>query len=108
MNFEGDHYSVSYSGGLGRGDDVNFANTEILSCTYYSIWNGSISTAWENPANWECGELPNRYSDVVIPTSVPHFPYITVSPVEIRNLTMDNSSMLHVIGVPLRVLGGPQ
>jgi len=108
QNLDGELLSVSYTGGLGRGDTVNVANTEILNCTYYSIWTGSESTAWENPANWQCGELPNRYSDVFIPTTVPHFPYITVSPVEIRNLTLDNSSMLHVIGVPLNVLGGPQ
>ena len=104
----GEDLGVLFVGNTGRGDDQKDSYSEILDCTFYSIWNGSISTAWENPANWECGEFPNRYSDVVIPTSVPHFPYITVSPVEIRNLTMDNSSMLHVIGASLRVLGGPQ
>lgn len=104
----GEEVGVLFSGGIGRGDIGHYSFGEILNCTYYSIWTGSVSTAWENPANWQCGELPNRYSDVFIPTTVPHFPYITVSPVEIRNLTLDNSSMLHVIGVPLNVLGGPQ
>ncbi len=106
--FDGDMLGVSYKGDLGRGDHVDVANSEILHCTNYSVWTGTVSTAWENPANWQCGELPHRFSDVLIPTTVPNFPYITVSPVEIRNLTMDNSSMLHVIGVPLNILGGNQ
>lgn len=108
LTFGDEDALLVFPGGLGRGDIEYYSFGEILNCTYYSIWTGSESTAWENPANWQCGELPNRYSDVFIPTTVPHFPYITVSPVEIRNLTLDNSSMLHVIGVPLNVLGGPQ
>ncbi len=104
----GEDTGILFVGGPGRGDDLVTASGEIIHCTYYSIWTGTESTAWENPANWQCGELPHRFSDVLIPTTVPNFPFITVSPVEIRNLTMDNSSMLHVIGVPLNVLGGDQ
>ena len=30
-------------------------------------WTGTVSTAWENPANWSCGILPDSNSDVIIP-----------------------------------------
>lgn len=104
----GEDTGILFTGGEGRGDDQEAAPGEIIHCTYYSIWTGTVSTAWENPANWQCGQLPHRFSDVLIPTTVPNFPFITIAPVEIRNLTMDNSSMLHVIGVPLNVLGGSE
>jgi uncharacterized repeat protein (TIGR01451 family) len=29
-------------------------------------WNGEVNTAWENAANWDCGNLPGISSDVVI------------------------------------------
>ncbi len=31
-----------------------------------NTWTGSVSSAWENAANWSCGLVPNENSDVVI------------------------------------------
>lgn len=95
-------------GGPGRGDDVSLSIHEILRCVNYSVWTGLASTAWEDPANWQCNELPNRYSDVFIPGAVAHFPHITVSPVDIRNLHLEANAQLWVQGALLSVLGGPQ
>jgi hypothetical protein len=41
-----------------QGSVIKFQNT----------WTGSVSSAWENPANWSCGILPDGYTDVVINT----------------------------------------
>lgn len=35
---------------------------------FENIWTGAVDTAWENPGNWSCLQVPDRYTDVVIPT----------------------------------------
>ncbi|MES2777521.1 MAG: hypothetical protein V4722_25300 [Bacteroidota bacterium] len=39
-------------------------------------WTGNASTAWENPANWNCGVLPDGNTDVVINSGVSNFPQV--------------------------------
>ena len=29
-------------------------------------WEGTVSSAWENPANWSCGALPDSNTDVIV------------------------------------------
>ena len=31
-----------------------------------TVWTGSVSTAWEEPLNWSCGNLPTSSSNVII------------------------------------------
>ena len=33
---------------------------------FTSVWNGSVSSAWENAANWSCNTVPDKYTDVII------------------------------------------
>ena len=33
---------------------------------FTSVWNGSVSTEWENAANWSCNSVPDQYTDVII------------------------------------------
>lgn len=40
-------------------------------------WNGSVSTDWENGANWNLGYTPAIPDTAVIPTGVPNFPALT-------------------------------
>jgi len=40
-------------------------------------WNGIVSTAWEDAANWDCGILPDENTDVIIPAVVPYFPEVS-------------------------------
>jgi hypothetical protein len=30
------------------------------------IWTGAVNNAWGNPANWDCGALPDANTEVVI------------------------------------------
>ena len=41
-----------------------------VTLKFETQWSGVASNAWENPANWSCGQLPDAYTDVVIPTGV--------------------------------------
>jgi len=39
----------------------------VPGCTPPSkTWTGIVSNAWENPANWSCGTLPDANTDVII------------------------------------------
>jgi hypothetical protein len=37
-------------------------------------WLGTISKAWENPLNWNCGSIPDDKTDVLINTGTPFSP----------------------------------
>ncbi|MCY7292986.1 MAG: hypothetical protein LH615_12475, partial [Ferruginibacter sp.] len=60
------------------------------------IWNGSESIAWENPANWDCGTLPNINSDVLIPAGLSRYPTVSFS-YEIKSLLLQPGSTLIVL-----------
>jgi YVTN family beta-propeller protein len=54
----------------------NFIGTfRCPSCTSNS-WNGTVSTAWENAANWSCGTIPGPNTDVYIDAGKPRYPII--------------------------------
>lgn len=41
-------------------------SSHILDLKFISNWQGTVSNAWENPANWSCGIVPDGNTDVVI------------------------------------------
>jgi hypothetical protein len=101
----GELISPMYSGGPGRGEHEHIGYAQILHCSHYALWTGVISTAWTNPGNWVCNTLPHRFSDVVIPPGVPHFPHLSNATVNIRNLKLLENSQLYVQGVKLNLFG---
>jgi subtilisin-like proprotein convertase family protein len=38
----------------------------VYTLGFAGIWNGSVSNAWENPANWNCNSIPDANTDVII------------------------------------------
>ncbi|MEO6358656.1 MAG: hypothetical protein ABIU77_16700 [Ferruginibacter sp.] len=40
--------------------------TDPVEIRFRNTWTGNVSNAWENPANWSCGEVPDNNTDVVI------------------------------------------
>jgi len=50
---------LSFTGG--NQNSVNAFPVE--TCT----WEGTISSTWHNPLNWDCGIIPTLFDDVVIP-----------------------------------------
>lgn len=67
--------------------------------TFANTWTGSVSTAWENPANWSCGIVPNVYTDVVIPSGSE---VIANSNITVRSLTV-GSGATYTINPPNNV-----
>jgi len=69
----GQTISISFVGQTGTGgydygiclDDFSVSAPE--PCTT-NTWLG-VGTAWDDPANWSCGEIPNATINVIIPTA---------------------------------------
>lgn len=40
--------------------------SNVYTLRFGVVWNGTISSAWENPANWNCGVIPDDKTEVVI------------------------------------------
>ena len=40
--------------------------SKIFTIVYRNYWTGAESDAWQNPANWSCGQLPGEHTDVLI------------------------------------------
>ncbi|MEO7312658.1 MAG: M23 family metallopeptidase [Chitinophagaceae bacterium] len=40
--------------------------SNALTLKFSSTWVGGASTAWENPSNWSCGNMPDANTDLVI------------------------------------------
>jgi hypothetical protein len=69
------------------------------------VWNGSVNSSWDNPANWSCGFVPYPVTDVLIPD-------VSVDPViasgltgEAGNLVMDPGASLALTGGTMRIYG---
>ena len=45
------------------------AYSNVISLKFISYWLGLVSKAWEDPANWTCGNIPDANTDVVIQSS---------------------------------------
>jgi hypothetical protein len=41
-------------------------NSMMYQLRFVRKWIGTTSTAWENPLNWACGQVPDANSDVII------------------------------------------
>ena len=61
-----------------------------------AIWNGSISIAWEEPANWDCGVLPNINSNVIIHSGVARYPTVSFW-FEIISLTLLQGASINIL-----------
>jgi hypothetical protein len=58
-------------------------------------WNGKVNTAWENPGNWDCSQVPDKYSNVFIPEGLTNYPQVNFD-TEIHSITLSNGSTVNV------------
>jgi hypothetical protein len=70
----------------------NYSNTFTL--IFSDTWTGAGGTsAWENGANWSCGVLPDRNTDVIINNGI----VVLSSNVAIRILTVNPSASFTIV-----------
>jgi hypothetical protein len=97
--------SIAFTGGIGRGETfIKFTHT---SCDgIVATWIGNVNNNWENPANWDCGVMPNIGSTVIIPSVAPFFPKVNFN-YEIKKLILNSNSFITVQPGVLFKLNGP-
>jgi FG-GAP-like repeat/IPT/TIG domain len=81
-SFYGHRYRCLVDGSYSTIQTIRFTNT----------WIGGASNAWENPANWNCGLVPDNNTSVTISSGS----VILNSNVTIRNLTLNPGVILTI------------
>lgn len=67
-------------------------------------WSGSVSTDWNNTANWACGAVPTFGDNITIPAGMPRYPSIG-APAAVRNITIENGATVTLTGGTFSVHG---
>lgn len=70
-------------------------------------WTGNVSTAWENPANWDCGTLPDGKTEVVIPAGT-NYPQIGSNAACFSLRLSPGSTVTVKTGFQLTITGRPE
>ena len=78
----------------------------LTICPLERSWTGSVSTAWEEPHNWEPYGIPEESADVTIPPSVTNDPQVPAGTItKIRSITIGQNSELKLLnGATLNIL----
>lgn len=71
---------------------TSVGNSDTYVLRFANGWTGAQSDAWENPANWSCGTVPDKNTDVYISYSN----VVINSNVTVRKLVVNLTSLLTV------------
>jgi hypothetical protein len=95
-----------FRGSNGRGEtQVHIQKNICGQPGVNSIWNGSVSNAWNNPNNWNCGNMPTITSVVIIPSGLIRYPTVFIS-AEVKSLQLQAGSSVTVpSGIILKLNG---
>lgn len=70
-----------------------------------NYWNGSVDTAWENPANWDCGFIPTANTTVYLQVGKPNYPVVHSMAVCKKLYTEPGVSVIVTTGFKLNIMG---
>jgi hypothetical protein len=62
-----------------------------------TTWTGTISSAWDNSANWSNG-VPNGYYKVIIPSGTSNSPAVNLSSCGVYDLTINAGASVSITG----------
>jgi hypothetical protein len=60
-------YGYQYRCAVTNGGTTTYSTVETLEMG--DVWTGATSTAWEDPTNWSCGNVPDANTDVIFNSS---------------------------------------
>jgi hypothetical protein len=66
---------------------TSFSPERVLKITY--TWKGTVSSEWENSANWGCNRVPDEFIDVVVPAGAP---LVLSTATKVRTITLKTGS----------------
>jgi hypothetical protein len=69
--------------------------SQVYTLKFTAAWEGTVSNAWENAANWSCGVLPDTNTDVILNAGKPNFPQLN-SNRSVRSLIVNNGAIVTV------------
>lgn len=69
--------------------------SNVFTLKFASTWSGTSSAAWETPANWSCGTVPDANTDTYIPSGRPNNPSVG-STRSVRSVHLQNGSAMGV------------
>ncbi|MBL7718728.1 MAG: hypothetical protein JNL72_07825, partial [Flavipsychrobacter sp.] len=69
----------------------------------YQLWTGAADSFWSNPANWQCGTLPDINTDVFIPLSAVQMPVIDITTAQANNVFINSGAALRFTGTGNRL-----
>jgi hypothetical protein len=70
-------------------------NVCITSQCLTNTWTGSANTAWNDPDNWSCGQVPDATMTVIIPTGLTNYPVIGAGvTAECFDLSVENGTII--------------
>ncbi len=69
---------VTLSAALVNGSCPASSNAITVAYNPGGLWKGTVSSDWNNPANW-CGGVPTSATSVTIPNGTPNYPNVSSS-----------------------------
>lgn len=99
QNFYGYQYRCVQTNGS------NTITGTTVKLKFASEWTGTVSTAWEDAANWTCGSVPSTYTDVTIPANVANFPVVSSNAFCHSLLSLPGASVTVKTGLKLDISG---
>ena len=69
----------------------SFSPERVMKVIY--TWKGTVSSDWENPANWGCNKVPDEFTDVKVPAGAP---LILNSHAKVRTITLSQGSQFTI------------
>lgn len=69
-----------------------------------NVWTGSVSTVWQNGANWCSGAVPTGITNVTIPSGTPFSPVLNYSPA-VNNIIIQTGATVGLSTYNLTVNG---
>jgi hypothetical protein len=80
------------------------SNTITVKILTSAIWTGVASagsqTAWDNPLNWNTGQIPISCMDVIIPTGLANYPILTsavlIANAKVKSVTIQTGANVNI------------
>jgi hypothetical protein len=64
--------------------------------TFGTVWTGGANSSWSNPSNWNCGVIPFKDLDAIIPASVTIFPLVDIAEAAARSVQLKTGATIQV------------
>jgi hypothetical protein len=88
------NYTVTYTI-AGAGGCAQLQATTSVTIAGAGTWLGTISSDWNNAANW-CGGLPTSAVDVTIPSVAPNMPNLSAGNGAVRSIAISNGASVTI------------